>query len=93
VVNALPGADGVYNATPYRVVDALADTMAEIERLNLSHEERVDAIASVLRGAQPYRSGKAKQPAGRGGQRELRGGAGPVVEGRCDRTWLSRRGG
>jgi len=44
-----PGADGVYNARVYTVVDALADTMAEIDRLDLTREERIEALASKRR--------------------------------------------
>jgi len=65
VVNELPGADGVYNARVYAVVDALADTMAEIDRLDLTREERIEALTSVLRVAKPASHGE--QPVSRVG--------------------------
>jgi hypothetical protein len=90
VVNELPGTDGVYNAHVYTVVDALADTMAECERLGLTGEDRIEALASVLRGA----GRKPKQQAdGGGGQAErLRGGRGPAIERGGERGRLPRRG-
>jgi hypothetical protein len=103
VVNELPGVDGVYNARVYTVTDAFADTMAEVDRLNLTREERIEALASVLRGAQPYRNSKpadsqAKQPVSRGGAGsqgsgpQLRQGRrGPVIEAKAGRAWLPRR--
>lgn len=93
VVNELPGADGVYNARVYTVVDAFADTMAEAERLNLTRDEQIEALTAVLRGAKPYSSSKAKQlvrgGGGWGGQGRVRGGA-QAIEAKAGRRWLGR---
>jgi hypothetical protein len=98
VVNELPSADGVYDGRVYTVTDAFADTMAEIDRLDLTREERIEALASALRGAKP--ASRNKQPVGRGGdgggpqggRGRVRGGAEvPRVEGGGPRGYL--RGG
>ncbi len=95
VVNELPGADGVYNARVYTVVDALADTMAKADRLGLTGEDRIEALAGVLRGAKP--ASRSKPPAGsggagggpQGGQGRVRdGAAGPRVEGGGPKGYL-----
>jgi hypothetical protein len=86
VVNELPGADGVYNARVYTAIDAFQDAMAEADRLGLTDEERIEALAGVLRGAQPYSSNKAgKQPAGRGA------GGGPQGGRDAPESCLARR--
>jgi hypothetical protein len=79
VVAEQPSKDGIYDARPYRVVDAFADAMAEADRLGLTGEDRIEALANVLRGAG---SKPAKQPASRGGAGGgPRGGGGRVEQG------------
>jgi hypothetical protein len=95
VVNELPSADGVYDARVYRITDAFADAMAECDRLGLTGEERIEALAGVLRGAQPYRSAKpaARQGSGgAGGGRRMRAGVRAVIEAKAGRAWLGRAG-
>jgi hypothetical protein len=93
VVNELPGTDGVYNARVYTVVDAFADTMAEADRLGLTGEDRIEALASVLRGAQLYCNSKsAGSGAGREPAKQRVGGAGGSPRGGCGRLEQGTQG-
>jgi hypothetical protein len=67
---AFEGRDpGILEARPYTVVDALADTMAEADRLGLTGEDRIEALAAVIRGAKPAGSkAAARQSRGGGGE-------------------------